>query len=446
MVIKDKLGLAYILTDALATMLAWLIFFYYRKLVVIPEASFYSIWSDGNLYLGLIFIPLAWFLWFLLLAAYGHIDQRSRVETIYQTVLSVLIGSLFILFILLSDDDTLSYVSYLRTFIVLVLLNIGLLLIFRISWLTLVSVWLKKGDLWRNTLVLGHTEIDYHPYISSYHRIVLIQTIGELKNASTHLESIEEVLLLPESSTDIKALINCSYKFAPKVVFKLPSDLALEIEDRSNLAFCNEVNNLLIITDSMPFWQQNVKRCLDVFLSIGALIVLIPLIIFTMYKVRKSSIGPIFFRQDRVGLRGKQFGIIKFRSMYAGAESEGPRLSYDGDERCTPWGKIMRKYRIDEIPQFWNVIKGEMSLVGPRPERKYYIDQLLEVSDQLMRLYAVKPGITSWGQVKYGYASDLSQMFKRLRYDLLYLDNRNLFLDFKIMFYTSVVLIKGKGR
>jgi exopolysaccharide biosynthesis polyprenyl glycosylphosphotransferase len=193
----------------------------------------------------------------------------------------------------------------------------------------------------------------------------------------------------------------------------------------------------------MPKWQIVLKRILDMLIASICLLILSPLIIYLAIKVKQSSVGPIFYRQERIGFQGLPFRIIKFRSMYENAEENGPQLSKDDDQRCTPIGAIMRKWRLDELPQFWNVLLGEMSLVGPRPERKFYIDQIMEKAPHYRHLLKVRPGITSWGQVKYGYASNVEQMIQRLKYDILYMENRSIALDFKIIFYTLVVLFQG---
>ena len=196
----------------------------------------------------------------------------------------------------------------------------------------------------------------------------------------------------------------------------------------------------------MEEWQYSVKRLMDILLSLLALVLLSPVFLVTAIIVKCTSPGPIFYAQERIGYRGKPFKMHKFRSMYVDAEASGPALSSDDDPRITPFGRIMRKYRLDEIPQFYNVLKGTMSLVGPRPERQYFIDKIVERAPEYMLLHKVKPGITSWGQVKYGYAENVDEMVERLRYDLLYLENMSLATDIKILLYTVLIIFQGRGK
>jgi exopolysaccharide biosynthesis polyprenyl glycosylphosphotransferase len=198
--------------------------------------------------------------------------------------------------------------------------------------------------------------------------------------------------------------------------------------------------------DVMPLWQQAIKRFLDISLSVLAIIMLLPMYIISAILVKFSSPGPIFFLQERIGLNNKPFQIIKFRTMYVNSEANGPQLSSSNDSRITPVGRFMRKTRLDEFPQFINVILGHMSLVGPRPERQFYIDQIVQHEPQYVLLNRVRPGITSWGQVKYGYAENVEQMLDRMKYDLLYINNRSIALDLKILFYTVAIVIKAKGK
>ncbi|MDE6291532.1 MAG: sugar transferase, partial [Muribaculaceae bacterium] len=163
-------------------------------------------------------------------------------------------------------------------------------------------------------------------------------------------------------------------------------------------------------------------------------------------KVKTDSKGPVFYTQERIGLKERPFQIIKFRTMRTDAEAQGPQLSNDDDPRVTKSGKVMRKYRLDELPQFWNVLKGEMSIVGPRPERKYFINKIIRKAPYYTLLYQARPGITSWGMVKYGYASDVDEMIERSKYDLLYISNMSILVDLKIMLYTVMTILEGKGK
>ena len=203
---------------------------------------------------------------------------------------------------------------------------------------------------------------------------------------------------------------------------------------------------ITINTRLMEEWQYSVKRFFDILLSLLALILLSPVFLITAIIVKCTSPGPVFYTQERIGYQGKPFKMHKFRTMYTDAESCGPALSRDDDPRITPFGRFMRKVRLDEIPQFYNVLKGTMSIVGYRPERQFYIDQIIRRCPEYLLLQRIKPGITSWGQVKYGYASSVDEMCERLKYDLLYLENMSITTDIKILIYTIGIIFQGRGK
>ncbi|MDE3235604.1 MAG: sugar transferase [Bacteroidota bacterium] len=190
---------------------------------------------------------------------------------------------------------------------------------------------------------------------------------------------------------------------------------------------------------------RSVKRIIDPAAALFLLLLLSPFLLLLACITLLTSKGSIIYKQERIGYNGIPFMIYKFRSMYVNAELNGPSLSYEKDPRITSWGRIMRKWKLDELPQLWNILKGDMSFVGPRPERKFYIDQLTK-NTAYYRLLTMRPGLSSWGMVQFGYASSVEAMKERMQYDLLYVEKASFFFDAKVLWYTLLIILSGKSK
>ncbi|MFT4663958.1 MAG: exopolysaccharide biosynthesis polyprenyl glycosylphosphotransferase [Polaribacter sp.] len=457
--------------DFLAAMMAWACFYIYRKKIenIVPD---WTILEDPNFWYGIVLIPTCWVLLYSIFDKYTDIYRMSRLATMARTFFLSFVGVVCLFFTLILDDFVRDYHTYYQSFLVLLFCHFGITILFRTILLTRANRRLKRGVVSFNSLIIGGNQkakklfedinskkegigykfigfVDANGKADS-ELLIYLSRLGKIKDLRSIIkeEKVEEIIIAVERSehNKVKGILNVLFDLNDKIHIKIIPDMYDILLGSVRM---NQVFGAVLIdiqADIMPRWQKIVKRLLDVTVSIFCLVILLPLYLFIYLRVRLSSTGPILFRQERVGLNGQPFYINKFRSMYTDAEDRGPQLASSNDNRVTPWGKLMRKYRLDELPQFWNVLIGEMSLVGPRPERQFYIDQIVAEEPHYKHLLKVRPGITSWGQVKYGYASNLEEMLQRLKFDLLYVENRSLSLDFKIMFYTVMVLVQGKGQ
>lgn len=272
--------------------------------------------------------------------------------------------------------------------------------------------------------------------------------LGELNQLDTIIKNhqIEEVIIAIETSQhhQLKSILDDLEN--TDVFINIIPDMFDVVSGFVKVNYLFALPLISLNHDYMPFWQRTIKKLFDYVFSLFILMVLSPLFILIAMMIKATSKGPIIYIQERTGKKGVPFHILKFRTMVVDAEKNGPQLSHNNDKRLIKIGGFLRKLRLDELPQFFNVLKGEMSVVGPRPERAFYIDQIKKIAPHYSYLQKVLPGITSWGQVKYGYAENIEQMVKRLTFDIMYIEHRSLALDFKIMFYTFIIIFEGRGK
>ncbi len=467
-----QLLLYYLVTDILTSAAAWFLFILYRKKIVEPKKYGIPIEFefDNKLILSLLVIPLFWLILYSAFGAYKKLQRRHRLKELGQTLLLTFIGVNILFFAFILDDEIPSYKTYYQSYLTLFFLHFTLNFSVRIL---LTSNTVKKVHskiIGFPTIIVGGSDkaietvqefesIKNYPGNQFVGFVSLngadtslkehgIKHLGELSQISKLIKEhkVEEVLIAIDSSEhkNIGDIIN-TVDDNPVAINIIP-DMYDILAGSVKMTSIFGAPLIKVNTDLMAPWEFSLKRIFDVAVSIFALLILSPVFLALAILVKMSSKGPVFFKQERIGIHRTPFNIFKFRTMYTDAEKAGPQLSSSNDKRITPIGKFLRKTRLDEIPQFINVIKGDMSIVGPRPERQFYIEKITEKAPHYVHLHKVKPGITSWGQVKFGYAENVDQMVQRLKFDLLYIENMSFALDIKILFYTVLIILKGAGK
>ena len=422
MTLRRKQQLWYILADLISSELVWLCFLGFRWMayegrvgvledVLIPAFDFWP---------PLIVYPLVCLGIYYLSGYYLRPFQKPLWREFLRTLFSALVISLLFFFIIIIDDEVSSYNRYLVSLGVLFGLQFVLSYIPRLT-ITLLSR--RRGVL----------------------RTKTVHSLAEAASLSAG-EQDEVIIDLPDGYTDRQLYeliarlypLSCEISMIPRVYDMLTGAARIGQLDRPSLIRITEHH----MTDS----ELCIKRAFDIIASVFGLVLLSPLLAFIALVVRYSSKGPVIYSQERIGQYGLPFRIYKFRTMIDHAEQGTPQITQDKDPRITRIGRWLRKYRLDELPQLWNILRGDMSVVGPRPERPYFIEQIMKDAPYYCLLYKVRPGLTSWGPIRVGYTDTMEKMIERLNCDIVYVENMSLLLDLKILFFTTGVIIHGKGQ
>lgn len=468
--LESRLLRLYLLADFCSGAAAYTGLHIVRKLIVEPSRFGKEVvlkW-DARFWEALLFTAVLYVAISALSGVYRDLTRKSRLSQAFNTLSGALLTSLILFFVILLDDFVRDYNQYYTTFGT----YFGILLLcsgtIRFALASYVRGLLDRGKLKFKSILIG-AEKEAGDLLESfdnertkgYEFIGYLSINGEETDARvqqlSHLGTYRQLVDIVNDNhvEDVIIALSSNYNDTIATLVSHVEDQDLRIHVLPNLfsILSGQVKmesfGRALIEVKRELVKPHVafiKRIFDILMALALIVVTSPLLFVSMILVKLSSPGPIFYAQDRLGKNGRSFQIIKLRSMSVDAEASGPQLSSEEDPRITPWGRTMRRYRIDELPQFINVLRGDMSIVGPRPERRFYFNQIVERAPQYKYLLRVKPGITSWGMVKYGYAENVDEMIDRARYDLIYTENITLLNDIKILFYTLVIVLQGRGK
>jgi exopolysaccharide biosynthesis polyprenyl glycosylphosphotransferase len=460
--------------DLIALILVWYTFYHIRfelqwfdpdQLLVAPASVF----------LPAVVTALFWIAIFAFFGLYKRLYMISRFDEIIRVGKISVIGTLVFFFLLFTDDLNWNSanISYAKNYtFVYWLLTFGFVSVNRLIVRTIQKATVMRGVGLHKALIVGvgetarqvHEDIERHKAtglnvigfidqsLNGEATEVMVKpemVLGKISEMNQIIENsgAEDVIVAMEPDDRFKLVNILDNVEKPNVTIKILPDFYQII---SGLNQTNQIFGLpliVVMPDPMPAWEKVVKRAMDVLLSLLILIVSLPVMLVVGLIIRFTSEGPVIFAQERVGLHGKTFTMYKFRSMFHDAEKKtGPTWAKDADPRITPVGQWLRKLRLDELPQLLNVLKGDMSLVGPRPERPYFVERFKKEIPLYTRRLRVRPGITGWAQVKWKYDESLDDVKEKTKYDLFYVENISLKMDLKILINTIWTMVSGKGQ
>lgn len=456
----------FIAFDFIAAILAWIIFYSLRKVLLGESKEGINLpLLEHAFMIGLFWMALYYFFGF-----YSEIYRKSRIKEFFSVLTVSLGGTLVIFFTLLLDDEGVyNYTAYYKTFTTYFAIHFFITIFLKVSLITYVKKLVRKKKLYFNTLIIGSGQkaVEIFDEINKSFEMLGLRFIAYLSLKENRNKFGDKLRYMGSIDNLGKVISRCHIE---QVVIAMESEdhakveqILFQLENKNvRISIIPDIHQYLIGSirvnhsfdiplldinqDLMPEWQANLKRISDIIFALFVLVLGMPFFLVIAAIIKLTSKGPILFKQERIGKDGKPFFIFKFRSMYTDAEKNGPALSKEGDSRITPFGRFLRKSRIDEFPQFYNVLIGDMSLIGPRPERQFFIDQIIKIAPHYKHLTKVRPGITSLGQVKYGYAQNVEEMVERLKYDILYIENMSFAMDLRILLYTILVMVQGRGK